>query len=574
MKKFIATIALLVSLTLVGSSAHAATTVPGCPVGYKCTPIAQTTAPVCPTGYVCTLKSSTTGTENAANTGNAATSYVPGSYYNSYFGGLNSSVVQNAGQSNSSSAAGAQAQDQSLADSSDLSDSALGPSGLSLAANQLTAQPVDTSVNNCSADNSGTSTPFSMDGNNIISGKFTMHYNQTADCRLNAIGIGKAKRGEDLNMGLLETLAPVTNNTSAVLDFQLIPLSFGGSIASPEIRSLCQSSTANASPNTKNMAFFYCVVRALGYRPATSLESLAMLNKYVTNGPTGVSSMKILYLQVSGAAVEIATPPISSCLIGAETVCRSLYTSGVVFTPSVTVPTGRRMNASGQYDVISPAMGIGPAKTFWTTSMPGQSAFTYTMIIRDPSAPLATTQKIDALPTTAAMQVGGSPMPYYVSFTPDSYEINSVDSNGTSKKIKIEFLKITAPYMKEVLANGQPGPRLFPYMHPTIVKKTIDNYISSKGLKYREANVGELTALFNQVPNIAIPKTNTGSATVSGHEYIMAFGEPMNGCGGWPMIYSAVAPAVLYTTVAFRNDMHGGSSIDLGSWKYAVVKTE
>ncbi|MEI7463574.1 MAG: hypothetical protein WCK03_04250, partial [Candidatus Taylorbacteria bacterium] len=529
MKKFIATIVLLISLTLAGSSAHAASMVAGCPVGYNCIPIVQTTAPVCPQGYTC---------RPISNTTSSAGSYVPGSYYNSYFGGVNNNTTAGAQPQ-------AQAQAQPLADSSDLSDSVLGPSGLSLAADQLTAQPVDTSVNNCSADNSGTSTPFSMDGNNIISGKFTMHYNQTADCRLNAIGIGKAKRGEDLNMGLLETLAPVTNNASTVLDFQLIPLSFGGSIASPQIRSSCQSSTANASPNTKNMAFFYCVVRALGYRPATSLESLAMLSKYVTNGPPGFSSMKILYLQVSGAAVEIVTPPVSSCV---GTVCRSLYTSGVVFTPSVSVPPGRRMNASGQYDVISPGMGIGPAKTFWTTSMPGQSAYTYTMIVSDPSAPLATTQKIDALPTTAAMQGGGSSMPYYVSFTPDSYEINSVDSNGTSKKIKIEFLKITAPYMKEVLANGQPGPRSFPYMNPRIVKKTVDDYITSKGLKYREANVGELTALFNQVPNIAIPKSNDGSGTVSGHEYIMAFGEPMNSCGGWPMIYSAVAPAVLYTT--------------------------
>ena len=51
MKKFIATIALLVSLTLVGSSAHAANTVAGCPQGYVCTRTVETVAPVvCPLG--------------------------------------------------------------------------------------------------------------------------------------------------------------------------------------------------------------------------------------------------------------------------------------------------------------------------------------------------------------------------------------------------------------------------------------------------------------------------------------------------------------------------------------------
>ncbi|MEI7463080.1 MAG: hypothetical protein WCK03_01635 [Candidatus Taylorbacteria bacterium] len=82
MKPSLATLALLVSLTLASSSAHAATTVAGCPTGYTCVRTVQTTAPVCPTGYVCTLKSSTTGTQNTANTGTTASTYVPGSYTN------------------------------------------------------------------------------------------------------------------------------------------------------------------------------------------------------------------------------------------------------------------------------------------------------------------------------------------------------------------------------------------------------------------------------------------------------------------------------------------------------------
>ncbi len=98
MKQSIATLALLFSLTLATSSAHAANTVPGCPQGYNCIPIVQTAAIVCPTGYRCILNSSTSGTENAgnaANTGTAARTYVPGSYYNSYFGGLNSGAANN-----------------------------------------------------------------------------------------------------------------------------------------------------------------------------------------------------------------------------------------------------------------------------------------------------------------------------------------------------------------------------------------------------------------------------------------------------------------------------------------------
>ena len=98
MKQSIATLALLFSLTLAGSSAHAATTVASCPAGYICTRTSEITPPVCPTGYVCRLNSSTSGTQNSANTANtgtAATSYVPGSYYNSYFGGLNSGVANN-----------------------------------------------------------------------------------------------------------------------------------------------------------------------------------------------------------------------------------------------------------------------------------------------------------------------------------------------------------------------------------------------------------------------------------------------------------------------------------------------
>ncbi len=98
MKQSIATLALLASLTLAGSYAHASNTVAGCPQGYVCTRTVETVAPICPTGYICRLNSSTSGTENAgnaANTGTAASTYVPGSYYNSYFGGLNSGPPNN-----------------------------------------------------------------------------------------------------------------------------------------------------------------------------------------------------------------------------------------------------------------------------------------------------------------------------------------------------------------------------------------------------------------------------------------------------------------------------------------------
>ena len=571
MKQSIATLALLFSLTLATSSAHAANTVPGCPQGYNCIPIVQTAAIVCPTGYRCILNSSTSGTENAANTGTAATSYVPGSYYNSYLSNMNSNTLNsnsnlNAGQytnaTNTSSGANLGASQNSNVASTTI------PLQPSLASPDLTG---------CSRIN-GSSTPlttdFTSDGILIpaIHGSFTMNYSIPIECLLTNLGIDESMRDNNIRMGLF--MEPGSNTGQKVLDVKIITPRGGSSgvdnikkyFSVQAISSCPVSNVTNTQKSTEQ--WLSCIMHADGYRPADYQETLEFLNSYPDFLAKLKNTSNFKSIHALGSLVETSLPSKPNENNGDNRAYNE-------FIPSIGI--------SSIYNTLETA--TGPFPTSFVLRNLG-----YIIIIKDNISPIFTAKQIDMLPIDKAKGYGDS----YLYFTPGQYSIN-VDYGNSVSYAEAGADWGVDPKLKGLIPTGQKtvimrfvkafGPILDPVTHKSAminghdIKPLIDNYAEEHG--YREAISSEVEALFNQYPNIVVPRGNQGKMTDRGKEFIEGLGQT-NSCGGFPMIYNPFGKAQYYCCVRYLGGISNGSGgIIEGSgvldfpanvWKFAVVK--
>ncbi len=541
MKKFIATISLLFSLTLACSSAHAANTVPGCPVGYNCIPIVQTAAPVvCPTGYRCIPNSNSTGSQ-ASNTN----TYVPGSFYNSYLSNLGSNTAntnpnQNAGQytnaTNTSSGANLGASQNSNVASTTI------PLQPSLASPDLTG---------CSRIN-GSSTPlttdFTSDGILIpaIHGSFTMNYSIPIECLLTNLGIDESMRDNNIRMGLF--MEPGSNTGQKVLDVKII--SFAGGVNSVKkyfsSQALSSCSLSNLSNTPESLAIWlFCLMRTDGYRPADLQETTSLLNYY----PVFALNIKTKKIPVGalGSMVQTASPSKNNEANGDN----RTYTT---FFPSI-----------GASHIVTSALPISN----FLYNYPA-----YIVLIKDTISPIFVAEQIDLLPTDKAKGSNN----FYVNFTPDQYLVNVDYSSANSsyiddsirnslpqgqKDVTVRFLKINTTVLDPITHQ-------LSMINSNSIKGTIDNYAEEHG--YRSAISSEVEALFNQYPNIVVPTGGlTGSGTLPGKEFIEGLGQT-NSCGGFPMIYNPFGKAVYYCCVRYLNLAYGGIYFGAAYWKFAVVK--
>ncbi|MEI7463059.1 MAG: hypothetical protein WCK03_01520 [Candidatus Taylorbacteria bacterium] len=569
MKKTIATIALLFSLTLAGSSAHAATTVPGCPVGYNCIPIVQTTAPVCPQGYTCTLNSSTSGTENAGNTGTAASTYVPGSFYNSYLSNLNNNTANNSAGQNASQYTNATntSSGANLGGSQGASqNSNVGNTLGNVASTTIPLQPslASPDLTGCSRVN-GSSTPLTTDLTSdgilipAIHGHFTMDYSIPIECLLTNLGIDESMRDNNIRMGLF--METGSNTGKKVLDVKMItPRGASGvdmikKYFSAQAISSCPVSNVTYTQKSTEQ-WLSCIMHADGYRPADYQEILEFLNSYPDFVAKLKNSSNFKSIHALGSLVETSSP------------------SNNEFNPSIGI--------NGIYNTLETA--TNPFPSFFVLRNLG-----YIMIVKDSISPTFTAKQIDMLPTDKAK---GSSV-NYTYFTPEQYSIN-VDYGNSVSYAEAGGDWGVDPKLKGLIPTGQKtvtmrfvkvyGPILDPVTHKSAminghdIKGLIDNYAEEHG--YRVAISSEVEALFNQYPNIVVPRGNQGMMTDRGKEFIEGLGET-NSCGGFPMIYNPFGKAQYYCCVHYFGGISDGRGGIIGSgtgdfpanvWKFAVVK--
>ncbi len=263
MKTTLATLTLLVSLAFITSSGNAiASTNILCPAGYICKPTVQTISPLCPTGYICTLKS-TTNTQ----TNTSASTYVPGSYYNTFLSNLNirtTNVNTNIKSNNN------------VTTTNSYIPQVISPETVSVVESPITESPVI--VQDIQLDQT-TAT--------IIPGtyQFTVNYSQSLD--------------DILSVFAKNSLNNATNAISGNISFGMFPQSGSGQkTLNAKVFSLADL-VANISGTVTYDQLMYGL-KTKGYRPVTLQELIALSTMYPQIAGTAYGSI----IKVTGSTTS------------------------------------------------------------------------------------------------------------------------------------------------------------------------------------------------------------------------------------------------------------------------------
>jgi hypothetical protein len=391
----------------------------------------------------------------------------------------------------------------------------------------------------------------------------SMDYSKTSDQLMATIGLASMNKDANISLGILSQARNVGTGSST-LTVKCVPQ--GNFLpATNYAGAVLTTPSASIRSATLTMDQYFGYMHAKGYRPLTANELLATVAQY----PNSMGCMNIGYsgssqtkgsMSAYGSAFELPNflEPATATTTGAVAVSNLPFGSKI-FVP--TVSNGDAYSNAYSFKLVAPQMSQ-------LSSPVGKTSFVLqkgVLIVVDPSVPVATTIKINALPTQSASQALGSSN-RYVGLTGENYSVtvnydsmptnsagaseaalsHDIPNNYSGDSRDLDDSKYSGTHNISVIFAVFRNPNTFTSVQYSSYIPSTSPWIdapTARGLLikwmtlpensgYRFATSRELRWLNNQYPN-KFP-------------FVAALGSYNGNCDGWPILLTSTK-GVSYT---------------------------